>query len=173
MLSVCTANGSWHLYDLESEQPEVVVTSSVHGPGLERVGFSPDGRRVISIDAEGTAKLWDISSGSTTTNPIEFVLGANVLAYKFSPDSKMLAMVPHRGVARLWDTNGVLLATLPLRDSREFFSGLRFFNDGKHLVFAGTDSGNVSFYTLWTTDPEVLYDRYIWLPEISTNDLTP
>lgn len=173
MLSICRADGSWRLYDLESEAPDVAVTSAEHGPGLEELGFSPDARQVISIDNEGTAKLWDISNGTVATDPIEFVLGEENYAYKFSPDSKMLAMVPHRGVARVWNTEGILLASLPLRDSRENYNGLRFFNDGKHLVFSGTDSGHVAFYTLWKTDVEALYDGFNWVPKISSDDLTP
>ena len=172
LLSVCRARGTWYLYDLESETPDTALITAEHGPGLEQVGFTPDANRVISIDNAGMARVWDISSGTAAADPIEFDLGANVYAYRFSPDSRLLAMVPHRGTARVWNTEGVLLASLPLRDSREYFNGLRFFNDGRHLVFSGTNSGDVAFYRLWTTDLDELFSEFSWVPEISADELT-
>ena len=167
MLSVCAENGSWSLYDLEAPNQGAIQVGE-HGPGLKKAELSPDLKKIISIDEDELARLWDISSDT----PKRILSEQKVHAYAFSPDSQMVAMTPSRGVARVWNTEGILLASLPLKDSREHYRGLRFFNDGKHLVFAGTGSDHVNFYTLWTTDLDALYQEFSWVPELSTDSLT-
>ena len=178
MLLACRADGTWRIYDLDADKSYIdpqnhhAILIGKHGPNLQQAGFSPDGNQIISIDVDGLARLWDISSGTTTSTPIELDLGEKALMYAFSPDSEMVALTPFSGVARLWNTAGELLAAMPLRDSREHFRGMRFFNEGKHLVFAGTDKNEVNFYTIWTTDLDALYDEFSWLPKLTPDPLT-
>jgi WD40 repeat protein len=69
-----------------------------HAGGVVSASFSPDGRRVVTASADGTARLWDTVTGREARLPhAEAVSSAS-----FSPDGKRVVTAAGRTV-RLWD----------------------------------------------------------------------
>jgi WD40 repeat protein/serine/threonine protein kinase/orotate phosphoribosyltransferase len=68
----------------------------VHG-----VAFSPDGRSLATVCADGTARLWDLAKGEPLSSPMHHE-GA-VLTIAFSPDGRMIATAGEDGSLRRWD----------------------------------------------------------------------
>ena len=64
--------------------------------------FSPDGTRIATASADGTAKIWDATTGKdliTLKGPVPGV----VWHAMFSPDGKLLATAGQDGIARIWN----------------------------------------------------------------------
>src|SRR6476646_208265 len=68
---------------------ELVIPKG-HSGGLTGVALSPDGRFILSLGAEGMAKLWDVASGREvrTFSGFEWLMAGGVA--RFTPDSKRL-----------------------------------------------------------------------------------
>lgn len=69
-------------------------------PGIFGLGFSRDGRTIVTGNFNGTVKLWDVASG----NLLRTLDGHTDLVYKgvFSPDEKLLASCSRDGKIKLW-----------------------------------------------------------------------
>ncbi|MHC4948802.1 MAG: WD40 repeat domain-containing serine/threonine protein kinase [Planctomycetota bacterium] len=63
--------------------------------------FSPDGRRVVSVSEDGTARVWEARTGEE----IATMRGHDgpVLTAAFSPDGTVVATAGEDGTARTWD----------------------------------------------------------------------
>jgi len=68
---------------------------------IEQARFSPDGSRVITANADGTAKIYEARSGRLLMS-LEGHGGA-VLDATFSPDGTLVATSSEDGFARVWD----------------------------------------------------------------------
>lgn len=107
--------------------------------------FSPDGKRIASLDFNGNIRIWDTSTGKERCRLGEGVGNPERLAY--SPDGKLLAVAEPQDI-RLWDTaSGKCIRKLPRprRDQPNDLVGLVFSPEGKHIA-AGEITGGV---TLW------------------------
>jgi len=67
------------------------------------VTFGPDGTRLVSGDANGTAILWNTDSQYTLAE-VQLPVGANAVA--FSPDGTAAAIACEDGLVRLWTAPG-------------------------------------------------------------------
>ena len=112
-----------------------------HTSAILGVNFSPDGRFLVSVSREHTAKLWNAKTGQellTFTGHDNSVVSAD-----FSPDGRRLATASDDGTVRLWnvETGKELLA---LDTSRSGAFCVKFSQDGRRLAVGG-------FYlvTLW------------------------
>jgi len=112
-----------------------------HGGPVTEVAFSPDGKTMASVSADGSVKLWDVN-----TNQELRVLqghGGPVTAVAFSPDRITLASGSDDETVKLWDlSTGLELRTINLENS---VAALAFSPDGKTLA-CGT--GDISV-KLW------------------------
>ncbi len=80
-------------------------------PGIFGIGFSRDGRTLVTGNFNGTVNLWDVGSGRL----LRTLDGHTDVVYKgvFSPDEKILASCSRDGKIKLWDvTTGRELRTL-------------------------------------------------------------
>ena len=108
-----------------------------HSAAVQSVAFAPDGRRVVTGSADGTARIWD----SVTSEPIGVPLQHKdaIRAVAFSPDGNRVLTASSDWTARLWDarTGRPLDITLQHRYS---LSSAAFSPDGKRIVTTSNDS---------------------------------
>jgi len=75
----------------------VELTLNGHTGPVFSAAFSPDGKRIATASADGTARIWDISTGKEllsvkgSTNGIDDPERGNAWFVAFSPDGKLLA----------------------------------------------------------------------------------
>jgi WD40 repeat protein len=70
------------------------------GGEVKALAFSPDGRTLAAVSADGTVTLWDPASRSLRH---EFTAGGYRAGVGFSPDGKTLATTGSVGGVELWD----------------------------------------------------------------------
>jgi WD40 repeat protein len=106
-----------------------------HTEGVWKAIFSPDGKRLITISSDMTARMWDATAAITLAvlpKHSGIVVGA-----AFSPDGKFLVTGEFDGAVRVWDaSDGKAIAKL------DHGSGVRdvaFSSDGRLLATTGED----------------------------------
>jgi WD40 repeat protein len=112
-------------------------------PRVLGVAFAPNGKTLVSVGWDQTAKVWDVDSGAERSS---FRVQAQVWNMALSPDGKTLATASGGvGMVKLWDVaSGKELRTL---SQPPLARGLAFSPDGK-LLAAGSFNGTIK---LWST----------------------
>jgi WD40 repeat protein len=114
---------------------QVIATFGCGLGGCQTVAFSPDGGRVLTADADGTARLFDARSGAlvrTFTGHSQAVNDA-----RFLPHGRRVITASADGTARVWD----------VRDGHEL---LRFAGHTDNVVSVAVSSdGRSAFTTSW------------------------
>jgi WD40 repeat protein/serine/threonine protein kinase len=97
----------------------VQLTLTGHADQVWEIAFSPDGTRLVTGSADGTAKVWLLessSAGETTTGRELLTLAGHsstVIDVAFSPDGTRLATGSFDTTAKVWDADsGQELLTL-------------------------------------------------------------
>jgi WD40 repeat protein len=75
-----------------------------HEQSVSAVAFTPDGRRVVSANADQTVKVWDVETGQELLAVSG--LKAEVQALAFGPQGQSLATGSQDGAVRVWDARG-------------------------------------------------------------------
>ena len=82
------------------------------GSAMRWAAFSPNGKQVLTANADGTARIWDMGTGRQLQVMSE-PTGEAINDAWFSPDGKLLVTASDDGTARIWSsTTGRLLHTL-------------------------------------------------------------
>jgi WD40 repeat protein len=69
----------------------------------DRVGC-PDGKRIVTVSADKTARLWDVATGEQIGEP--FIGHSDtVSSAAFSSDGRRILTAPWDNTARLWDVD--------------------------------------------------------------------
>jgi WD40 repeat protein len=87
-----------------------LVTLQGHTKEVTAALWSPDGSKVVTASADGTARVWDANTGQTLVT----LQGhkAKVLSVSWSPDGSRIVTTSEDRTARLWDAaSGVALTT--------------------------------------------------------------
>jgi WD40 repeat protein/serine/threonine protein kinase len=93
--------GEVRILDAESGR-EVFPRIKGHAGGFSSLSFSPDGKRVVTGDMNGTAvKIWDVAIGQETLTLKGHTDSVSYLA--FSPDGHRLISAAWDGTVRTWD----------------------------------------------------------------------
>lgn len=122
-----------------------------HKDTVNGLTFNPDGDRLVTAGADGSAIIWDVASGQA-----RHTLSGHDWVWRvvYSPDGSLLATAGRDATAKLWDAvSGQELSTLTdhfIQDETEFYRGvlgLAFSPDGGHLATAGGD-GHVRIWNV-------------------------
>jgi hypothetical protein len=108
-----------------------------HTKRVLSVGFSPDGRRILSRSLDWTTRLWDTSSG----NELDWIYGREgwIISVGFSPDGKRIVSGAHDRSVRVWDAdNGAELACL--RGHQNDVTSVAYSLDGSRIVSGSADN---------------------------------
>jgi WD40 repeat protein/serine/threonine protein kinase len=109
-------------------------------PLTDVVAFSPDGRRLATCDAQGTAapmlRIWDAATGKKTFSWRGHAGSASGVA--FSTDGKYLASAAGDKLIKIWDAS-TYQHVRSLRGHRPKVLAVTFSPDGKQLASAGED----------------------------------
>ena len=110
-------------------------TSLNYGHDVNSVAFSPDGRTLVSVTSDGTARLWDVST-HRNTHELTTGVAARVLSVVFSPDGTLLAIGRSDNKVSLWDiSKNDIIATL----INEHITDISFSPDGTLLAIGSSD----------------------------------
>lgn len=121
----------------------VELTLNGHTAPVFSAAFSPDGKRIATASADGTARIWDVSTGKELLSVKGSTYEAGSEAghawfAAFSPDGKFLATAGGDGVARIWDAStGQQL--ISLEGHRDQIFTVAFSPDGNRLVTSSND----------------------------------
>ena len=124
--------------NLASWQREIPTLRAVfsHEGEVKWVAFSPDGKTVLTVSSDRTARLWDASTGSPVGQPLRHK--GRTLYGTFAPDGQTVLTTSRDGEARLWDARtGALMHELSGHEG-EVSHGV-FSRDGKTIVTVGDD----------------------------------
>ena len=116
---------------------------------MHAVVFSPDGQRLATASADGTAKIWD----ATTGKELLTLSGHTGLLFNvaFSPDGKSVATTSADRTAKVWDVStgsNRRQQPLTLYNLHSFsVTGVSFSPDGKRLAISNT-AGEARIYAL-------------------------
>ena len=129
---------SFGVYDLAREQMVVDFTpgeSSLYWQ-IYGVDFSPDGRRLVCVTAQGQALLWDVAQWQLIAE--HQLPQANLVSVRFSPDGRWLVTGEDQGVVRLWGTTPLREQSVIGRHTARIRS-VTFSPDGREVASAGED----------------------------------
>ncbi|HKR59134.1 MAG TPA: WD40 repeat domain-containing protein [Pyrinomonadaceae bacterium] len=93
--------------------------SMFSGPVVHAVAFSPDGKTLVSGDADSTVKLWDKATGNLLRTYEEHT--SEVRSVAFSPNGKLILSGGYDGTMKLWSPEtDEALATLISLDKTDW-----------------------------------------------------
>jgi len=116
--------------------------------------FSPDGKRIASVDLNGMLKIWDAGTAKELLAVrVDEEVIRQVSLFSFSPDGSQIVSAGSDGTIRLWDTN-TGAETMTLRGHPEIVFAVNFSPDGKRII-SGSRDGTARVYDA-TTGAELL-----------------
>lgn len=116
----------------------VVRRVAVHCRDVRALAFSPDGRRIVFGDWEGTTRICDLGSGKVTVSMLSGDRGVNRVAFDSNSDAVWTAT---RAEACLWNAGtGKLIRRLKARDFLEVGSEVVCFSPDGRLLAVGCES---------------------------------
>ncbi len=122
----------------------VLVTYRSPGRGqlIDTLAWSPDGKRIVYGNRDGTVQIWEASSGRKLLDYTSPTAREGVGALAWSPDGKRIALgtgaYGSAGVAQVWDaTTGKTLLTY--RGQRSQVTAVAWSPDGKRIASGSYD----------------------------------
>jgi WD40 repeat protein len=135
-----------------------------HAGNVERAAFSPDGSRVVTTAADGTACVWEAESGKALTPMLMHDKALHWAA--FSRDGTSLVTVGADRFARVWEAGTGKLQCELRHEVPVLFAS--FSADGKRLTTCGGDrdgqGGEIRVWDLEKTAPTArVFNRVVVL----------
>ncbi len=87
-----------------SQRPEMVLPVG-HTAAIRETQFSRDGKKIVTVSDDGTAKLWDIATGMLLKDVKAFndASLATIKAARFTPDGNFIVVIYDAGLIMIWD----------------------------------------------------------------------
>jgi RNA polymerase sigma factor (sigma-70 family) len=156
-----------HLWDVATGRE--VGRCAGHIFGVDRLAFSPDGKKLISGGGGTSLRVWDVPTGKDALPMAENESWVNCVA--FSPDGRLLACAGMDSTIRLWDPASGNAARLFEEGHHQRVWQIHFRPDGKSLVSSGHD-GSMRLWDV-ATGRETRQLVPPGQPPRTTHDLSP
>jgi len=133
------------LQDYEDLYGQRQVPLLQHESTVLAVAFSPNGTRVLTGSADGTARLWSATSGEALGVPMRHE--DSVVEVTFSPDGALVLTGSGDGAAQLWSaTSGKRTLVAPMRHD-DWVRAVAFSPDGM-LVLTGSEDSTARLWNV-------------------------
>src|SRR6185312_1949309 len=133
---VVTAGGDAKIKIWDAASGALLRTLSGHSARVYAIELSADGRKLVSVAHDHTARIWNPQSGTTDAVLDNPAVGLPE-AVRLSPDEQTVAIGTQEGTVWLWKpASNALLA---LKGHRLEIDGLRFSRDGRLLFSYARD----------------------------------
>jgi WD40 repeat protein len=115
-----------------------IVTGKVlaHRKWVNNATFSPDGSRVVTASADGTARVWDTATSKLIGTPLAHQ--GEVWSAAFSPDGARVVTASADRTARVWNAATGKPIGIPLAHQK-WVNSAAFSPDGSRVVTASDD----------------------------------
>ncbi len=126
------------IWDANTGQP---AGAPLPGPtaGVTKAAFSPDARRVLTIDKQGALQVWDADSRQPLGKPMT-PADQIVIKASFSPDgSRVVTASVEDNALRVWNADTGQLIGQPMKGHTELVWSVAFSPDGHRVVSGGFD----------------------------------
>ena len=117
------------LYDAANGNP--VGAAMSHGNYAFTGSFHPDGKSLLTVSADRTARLWSVPDGKPLSSPIQHQ--DEVVAGTFLPRGSFFATAQKDGMMRIWKHES-LARLLPTAGTEGY---CQIAPDGRHVIAAG------------------------------------
>ena len=132
---------------LTSKSPEL-RTLKGHQGRIRSVVFSRDGKRLLSISADKTARVWDPETAGAAIRRLD--RAGSSFGARFSPDGQLIALADGGRSVRLWDTATGRLVRELSADNKASVSSVAFSPNDRRLLAVGYGGkADVSYVGLW------------------------
>jgi WD40 repeat protein len=109
-----------------------------HTGSVNSVGFSPDGKLIVSGSDDSTIRFWDSQTGQPIGTPFKGHTGL-VNSVAFSPDGKSIVSGSHDSTIRFLDSQSGKSIGTPFKGHTKTVSSVAFSPDGKSIVSGSWD----------------------------------
>lgn len=119
-----------------------------HTGGITGIEISPDGKHVLSLSNDETARVWTLESGKSI---VLHGHTARLNVGSFSPDGKRIITGSSDGTARIWNADGTG-DPIVLKPHRGEVKGVSFSHEGEFIATVTDDSGfssSNSYVEMW------------------------
>ena len=140
----------------QSGVPRIVINPKGHSAKINKILYTPDGEKIISISEDKTIRLWNSENGELI-NKFESQIGDGYdgmfYSAAISPNGKLLAVAGYPVESE--DSNYIIIIDIDRAEQvataighSNVINGLDFSGDGKYLLSAGDDG----FIKFWRVD---------------------
>ncbi|CAE6518174.1 unnamed protein product [Rhizoctonia solani] len=132
-------NGLVRLEGEGMERRQVTLLGSFPiGSMVYSVGFSPDGKHIVSGSRDHAVRVWDAQSGAMILGPLE-AHTSTVISVAFSPDGKLIVSGSRDDTIWAWDAWRGKPLLGPLNEHTDAITSVTFSPDGTRIVSGSED----------------------------------
>ena len=140
------ADYSMRIWDADTHQ-QIGAPLIGHTDEVSSVGFSPDGRRIVSGSHDATVRIWDADTHHQIGDPLNGD-AQYAESVAFSPDGRRIVSGNEDDTVRIWDADTHQQIGAPLTGHTSIVTSVAFSTDGRRIVSGSFDKT----LRLWDAD---------------------